>query len=238
MQRFVLEPVLFAIFGELLFPNEPVEYLIPYSTVLELYELLESEQIVTDPGQNVLVKQNLEQLIEFFERPFVRKKIEKTLRMPWSKSTPILFSDNVQFTVVFSIDNAEFGERFDPIETELLLLARREKLPIISDQLPFQQRIVESGVGITVIDVAEFGFFVEDYGPLDMEFADEESFGSLTNAATEPLQPFELHEGAGAVTETVALQPEQPKKKEMPLFPLIIGGFLLILIASLFELFR
>jgi hypothetical protein len=233
MQRFVLEPVLFAIFGELLFPNEPVEYLMPYSTVMELYELLESEQIVTDPGQNVLVKQNLEQLIEFFERPFVRKKIEKTLRMPWTKSTPILFSENVQFTVVFAIDNAEFGERFDPIETELLLLARREKLPIISDQLPFQQRITEANLPIPIIDVAEFGFFVDDVGPLDVEFGDEEAFAI---GKSEPIQPHEMP--VHPIADSVALEAEQPKKKEMPLFPLIIGGFLLLLIASLFQLFR
>lgn len=234
MQRFVLEPILLAIFGELLFPIEPVEYLMPYSTVLELYELLESEQIVTDPAQNELVKQNLEQLVAFFERPFVRKKMEKILRMPWTKSTPILFSERVQFTVVFAIDNAEFGEKFDPIETELLLLARQEQLPIISDQLPFQQRIVEANIPVPVLDVAEFGFFVEEYN------YEETPFEDIERAGVPPVEPpLEKQDSVSLVTATApVLATEQPAKKEWPLYPFIIGGLVLLLIISLVTLLR
>ncbi|KEO82051.1 ADP-heptose synthase [Tumebacillus flagellatus] len=234
MQRYVLEPVLFAIFVELLYPSEPVEYLIPYSTVMELYELLESDQIVTDPLQNELVKQNVRGLIEFFEQPLVKKKMEKILRVPWTKSSPILFSEHVTFTVVFSIDNAEYGETFDPVETELLLLARREGVPIISDQLEFEQRVVSSKAPVTVVDVADFGFLIEDAPELDGLGGGFDS-EALPDAeplriAEEPVQSYEAEEGAAAQSAP----PE--KKKENSLLPYILGGLLVILAGSLLSL--
>ncbi|PWK13892.1 ADP-heptose synthase [Tumebacillus permanentifrigoris] len=232
MQRYVLEPVLFAIFGELLFPNEPVEYLMPYSTVMELYELLDTESIVTDPLQNEVVKQNVRKFIEFFEQPFVKKKMDKILRVPWTKSAPILFSENVTFTVVFSIDNAEYGETFDPIETELVMLARREQVPIISDQLEFGQRIVAAKVPVTVVDVADFGFLLEDTP--DLEMLDEEVLSDVQplRLAEEPVLTYEAEEGAVAAQEAPLVQ-----KKENKLLPFIMGGLVLLLAASLLSLF-
>jgi hypothetical protein len=232
MQRYVLEPVLFAIFGELLFPNEPVEYLMPYSTVMELYELLETEQIVTDPLQNEVVKQNVRKFIDFFEQPFVKKKMDKILRVPWTKSSPILFSENVTFTVVFSIDNAEYGETFDPIETELVLLARREQVPIISDQLEFGQRIVAAKVPVTILDVADFGFLLEDTP--DFAMVEEEGLQDVEplRLAEEPVQNYEAQEGAVAAQEAPLEQ-----KKENKLLPFIMGGIVLLLAASLLSLF-
>jgi hypothetical protein len=231
MQRYVLEPVLFAIFGELLYPNEPLEYLIPYSTVMELYELLETDQIVTDPLQNTLVKQNVRGLIEFFEQPLVKKKMDKILRVPWTKSSPILFSENVTFTVVFSIDNAEFGETFDPIETELILLARREQVPIISDQLEFEQRVVTSKVQVTVVDVADFGFLLDDATELAM-MEEEHDLQDATplRLAEEPVQTYEAEEGA-AVQEAT-----QEKAKENSMLPYVMGGLVLLLAGSLLTL--
>lgn len=230
MQRYVLEPVLFAIFGEMLYPSEPVEYLIPYSTVMELYELLDSDQIVTDPLQNDLVKENVRKMIEFFEQPFVKKKMEKILRVPWTKSSPILFSENVTFTVVFAIDNAEYGETFDPIETELVLLARREKLPIISDQLEFGQRVVAAKVPVTVVDVTDFGFLIEDTPDLGILEEDILPEVEPLRLAEEPVQSYEMEEGA--VHESPLVQ-----KKENKLLPFVMGGILLLLIASLVSLY-
>ncbi|MBL0386277.1 ADP-heptose synthase [Tumebacillus sp. ITR2] len=231
MQRYVLEPVLFAIFGELLYPNEPLEYLIPYSTVMELYELLETDQIVTDPLQNTLVKQHVRGLIEFFEQPLVKKKMDKILRVPWTKSSPILFSENVTFTVVFSIDNAEFGETFDPIETELILLARREQVPIISDQLEFEQRVVTSKVQVTVVDVADFGFLLDDAPEVAMT-EEEHDLSDTTplRLAEEPVQTYEAEEGA-AVQEAT-----QEKAKENSMLPYVMGGLVLLLAGSLLTL--
>ncbi|MGB8953824.1 MAG: hypothetical protein WCC10_00495 [Tumebacillaceae bacterium] len=219
MQRFVVEPILFAIFGELLFPQEPVEYIMPYSTINELYELRDSEQIVTDPAQNELAKQNIEKVIAFFEQPFVSKKINRSLRVPWQKSAPILYSEGVTLTVVFALDNAEYGEAFDPIETELLLLAKREQAPIISDQLDFQMRVVEAKLPVTVLDVEDFGFIIEEV-PDAAGLEEDDSM-----LASEPLQPFEA-------------DPQSEPKKANTLLPWVMGGFVLLLVASICTLFR
>ncbi|MFD2169456.1 ADP-heptose synthase [Tumebacillus lipolyticus] len=226
MQRFVVEPILFAMFGELLFPNEPIEYIIPYSTVMELYELRDSEEIIHDPAENERVKANVEKLILFFEQPFVAKKLDKSLRVPWQRSRPILYSENVTFTVVNALDNAEFGEGFDPVETELILLARRDSLPLITDQLQLQQRIVEARIGITVIDVADFGFLVDE--PPFEELADEHDL-ALVNT---PIHSLEAQEGALSPAEERAVS-----QKGNKLLPWVLGSFALILLAFIFTLF-
>lgn len=227
MKRFVLEPVLFAIFSELLDPIEPIEYVFPYSTVMELYELKDSDQVVVDRSQDARVKANIEQLIAFFEQPFVSKKLDRALKVPWAKSTPILFSEQVTFTVVNALDNAEFGEAFDPIETELLLTARREQAAIITDQLEFQQRVFDAKAGVTVIDVAEIGFNVQE-DPFATAFEEEaEEF------VEEPLETFEAQEGALAGPMPV----EVSRRAGNPYLPYIFGGFVLILIAALVLLF-
>jgi hypothetical protein len=229
MHRFVVEPVLFSIFGELLHPQESVEYVIPHSTIMELYELRDSEQIVTDPSHNQRVKEHLGDIIAFFEQPFVRKKIEKSLRVPWQKSSPILFSEHVSFTVVYALDNAEFGESFDPIETEMILTARNEKLPMITDQLEFQKRIVQHRLPITVIDVADFGFLSDE--PLV-----EEMFGPEDDDLREPLAHFEAEEGA-VTMEAASSQAAGRHERTVSgnkMLPWVFGGLLLVLTASLF----
>jgi hypothetical protein len=227
MQRFVLEPILFAIFGELLYPTEPVEYLIPYSALIELYEMRDYDEIVSDPVENERVKQNLAGLIAFFEQPFVKKKIDKTLKMPWQKSTPILFSESVTFTLVFSIDNAEFGETFDPIETELILTAKREGVPIISDQLEFQQRAMEMRIPVTFIDVADFGFAIEE--DLIDGFVDVGEGYSL-----EPVESIEAQEGALAKAE---IRDVERKDQGTKILPWVMGGILLVLVVGIWSLF-
>jgi hypothetical protein len=228
MQRFVVEPILFAMFGELLFPAEPVEYIIPYSTVMELYDLRDSEEIVGDPKENERVKANLEKVIAFFEQPFVSKKLDKSLRVPWQKSLPILYNENVKITVVNALDNAEFGEGFDPVETELLLLARRENIPLITDQIQFQQRILEARLPVQVIDVADFGFLVEDV-------QDEEDFYPEDDLllAQAPVSPFEAQEGALSKSEERALS-----HRDNSMLPWVLGGFVLILVLFVVSLFQ
>ncbi|WP_323372941.1 ADP-heptose synthase [Tumebacillus lacus] len=236
MQRFVLEPVLFAIFGELLYPTEPVEYYVPHSTILELYDLRDSEQIVTDPSQNEHVRQSLEAVISFFEQPFVKKKIERSLRVPWQKSSPILFSDRVTFTVVYALDNAEYGESFDPVETELILTAKQLNAPLITDQLEFQQRIIQHRIPVTVVDVADFGFLVDEPEAMGEEYEDEDLLPS-----SEPLAAYEAQEGAGSApvltlaeaSGTQAAQRPDRATAGNPMLPWIFGAFAVMLVASL-----
>ncbi|WP_193791332.1 ADP-heptose synthase [Tumebacillus algifaecis] len=227
MQRFVVEPILFAMFGELLFPTEPIEYIIPYSTVMELYELRESDEVISDPRENERVKANLEKVILFFEQPFVAKKLDKALRMPWQKSRPILFNENVTFTVVNAFENAEFGEGFDPVETELILVARREKVPLITDQLQLQQRIVEARIDITVLDVADFGFLVDEPGLEELALEDDPV---LVQA---PVNTFEAQDGALSASEERAIEPTSNR-----MLPWVLGGFGLILVLFVISLIQ
>ncbi len=43
-KRFAIEAVMIAIYGQLLVPARPVEYLIPYSSVLELYDFKRDQE--------------------------------------------------------------------------------------------------------------------------------------------------------------------------------------------------
>ena len=63
-----------------------------------------------DPEDDKHVKNKIQELIAFFEDPFNRKKIERSLQMPWRESSPLLLSDMVQFMVVHAVDNAQYGE--------------------------------------------------------------------------------------------------------------------------------
>lgn len=171
-RQFVIEAVMIAIYGQLLVPSRPVEYVIPYSTILELYEMRDSsEPVMPDPDDDVHVKQKIGELIGFFEDPFNKKKVERSLQSPWRKSPPLLVNDNVTFTVVYAIDNAQYGEQFDPIETELILTCIREKIPILTDQFEFQDKAIAAGVPVQIFDVDDFEFAVEE----DFPEPDEES---------------------------------------------------------------
>lgn len=66
-RRFVIEAVLVAIYGELLAPSQPVEYLIPYNTIMELYEMKDSpEPVMPEADDDAHVKQKIGELIAFF----------------------------------------------------------------------------------------------------------------------------------------------------------------------------
>ncbi|WP_199614325.1 ADP-heptose synthase [Paenibacillus alkalitolerans] len=161
-KRFVIEAVMAAIYGELMVPNRPVEYLFPYSTVMELYEMKDSsEPVMPEAGDDAHVKQKISEMIAFFEEPLNRKKIERAFGAPWRLSPPLLVNDNVSFVVVNSMENAQYGETFDPIETELILSSLREQVPILTDQLDFMDRVIDTEVPIQVFDIEDFEYALE-----------------------------------------------------------------------------
>lgn len=162
-RRFVIEAVLVATYGHLLIPSRPIDYVIPYSSIAELYEMRDgTEPVMENPEDDEHVKSKINELILFFEDPLNRKKIEKATQMPWRESSPLLLNDMIQFTVVHSIDNAFYGEMFDPIETELLLTSSRLNIPILTDQFEFQDKLIEAEVPVQVYDIEDFEFAVEE----------------------------------------------------------------------------
>lgn len=161
-RRIVIEAVMIAIHGQMLVPKRPVEYLIPYSTVHELYEMKDSDDpILPDADEDKHVRKIIGDLIQFFEDPFNRKKIERSLQSPWKFSPPMPVNERVSLTVVNAMENMQFGEMFDPVETELILLAQREAAPIVTDQLEFEDKVVEAGIEVEVYDIEDFEFAVE-----------------------------------------------------------------------------
>ncbi|GAB6989023.1 hypothetical protein [Paenibacillus pini] len=159
---FVTEAVMLAIYGEMTLTPLPVEYMIPYTSILELYELQESiEPLMGDAEEDLYVKQKIKDLVSYFDQPLNKKKIQKALHMPWAKSPFILIGEQVRITVVNALDTAPYGEKFDPIETELLLVSKREQVPILTDQTELIQRIIEQGIPVQVFDIDDFQFALE-----------------------------------------------------------------------------
>ena len=162
-KRFVIEAVLVATYGHLLVPSRPVDYVIPYSSISELYDMRDgSEPVMEDPDDDRHVKAKINELIAFFEESFNRKKIEKALQVPWRESSPLLLNDEIQFTIVYAVDNAQYGELFDPIETELLLTSLKLNIPLLSDQFEFQEKLLEAEVPVQIYDIEDFEFAVEE----------------------------------------------------------------------------
>ncbi|MNO14219.1 hypothetical protein D3C76_38620 [compost metagenome] len=162
-RRFVIEAVMMAIYGELLVPSAPVEYIVPYTTIMELYEFQSSsEPLMSDAADNQHVRNKIAEFISYLEEPLNRKKLERALNIPWSKSPSILLGEKVTLTVVNSIDNEQYGDFLDPIETELVLISRRENAPLLTDQLEFIQRIIEAEIPVQVFDIGDFDFALED----------------------------------------------------------------------------
>ncbi|MCZ8516001.1 ADP-heptose synthase [Paenibacillus filicis] len=161
-RRFVIEAVLVAIYGELMLPSQPVEYVIPYSTIMELYEMKDSpEPVMPEPADDAYVKQRIGELIAFFDESFNKKKLERALVAPWRSSPPLPINDNVSFTVVNAMENAQYGEGFDPIETELLLTSIREQAPVVTDQVELMDKVIQAEVPVQMYDVYDFEFAVE-----------------------------------------------------------------------------
>ncbi|TJY44182.1 ADP-heptose synthase [Cohnella pontilimi] len=161
-RRFVIEAVMIAIYGQLLLPKRPVEYRIPYSTVMELYDLKESQEpIMQDPDDERHVRMKIGEMIAFFEDPFNKKKLERALAAPWRESPPLPINENVTFVVVNAVENMQYGEAFDPIETEMILSSLRLQSPVLTDHVDFQDKIVQNGMPIQLYDIDDFEFAVE-----------------------------------------------------------------------------
>lgn len=162
-RRFVIEAVMVAIYGELMVPSAPVEYIVPYKTVMELYEFQNSKDpLMADPMDNLHVNKKITELISYLEQPLNRKKLERAFSVPWSKSPSILLGEKVSLTVVNSFDNEQYGEFLDPIETEMVLISQRENTPILTDQLELIQRIIEAEIPIQVFDIGDFEYALEN----------------------------------------------------------------------------
>ncbi|MDF2937718.1 MAG: ADP-heptose synthase [Paenibacillaceae bacterium] len=167
-RRFVAEAVMLAIYGQLLVPAQPVEYVMPYSSLMELYDLLESpEPIMAIEEDDSHVRTFIKGLIGFFEEPLNKKKIERALASPWKKSPALLVNERVSVTVVYALENAEYGEKFDPIETDLILLSLREKLPVLTDQLEFVDKLIHATVPVQVFDIEDFEYALEADVPME-----------------------------------------------------------------------
>ena len=164
-RRFIIEAVMIAIYGQLLHPKRPVQYCIPYSTILELYDMKDSpEPVMPEPEDDRHVKEKIGEMIEFFENPFNKKKVERSLMAPWRESPPLPVSDMVSLVVVNATENMQYGEAFDPIETELILTSLRLQCPILTDQVEFQDRVVQHEVPVQLFDIDDFEFAVEEGG--------------------------------------------------------------------------
>lgn len=167
-RRFVVEAVMLAIYGQLMVPVHPVEFVMPYSSLMELYDLLESpEPIMAMDEDDTHVRWYIRELVGYFEEPLNKKKIERALASPWKKSPTLLMNEKVAVTVVYALENAEYGESFDPIETDLILLSIREKLPILTDQFEFVEKVIQASVPVQVFDIEDFEYAVEADIPLE-----------------------------------------------------------------------
>jgi hypothetical protein len=60
------------------------------------------------------------------------------------------------------VDNAQYGEYFDPIETELVLTSLKLNIPLLSDQFEFQDRVIEAEVPVQLYDIEDYEFAVEE----------------------------------------------------------------------------
>lgn len=161
-KRFVIEAVMMATYGGLLQPGCPVNYVIPYSSIAELYELRSgAEPVMDDPADDRHVKEQIGSLIALFEEPLNRKKIERALQQPWRESAPLLLNNEVSVTVINAVDSDEYEPFFDPIETEQIITGMRLEVPILSDQLEFEERIIETGVAVIIFDIEDFDYALE-----------------------------------------------------------------------------
>ncbi|RUS47111.1 ADP-heptose synthase [Cohnella sp. AR92] len=165
-RRFVIEAVMIATYGQLLLPKRPVEYRIPYSTIMELYDMKDSpEPIMPEPEDDRHVKAKVAEMIQFFEDPFNKKKLERALLAPWRESPPLPINEHVTFIVVNAVENMQYGEVFDPIETELILTSLRLQCPILTDQIEFQDKAVQNSIPVLLYDIDDYEFALEEDVP-------------------------------------------------------------------------
>ncbi|UHA76020.1 ADP-heptose synthase [Paenibacillus sp. 481] len=155
-----------AVYGHLLAPHRPVQYIIPYTTIRELYEIRQSgEHVLPDPEEDMHAKEKIEELISYFESELNRKKIERALSVPWRQSSPLLLHANVSCIILNAVDSARYGELFDPVETELILTSTREQAPLLTDQFEFLERLINNEVPIPIYDIDDFDYALEQDEP-------------------------------------------------------------------------
>ena len=159
--RFVTEAIMLAVYGNLLVPEEPVEFVVPASTIDELYELLNSAEPIVEGRDDQEVRNAIKHLTAFLETPFISKKLSSLPPAAWTKSPPIPISGQASLSIIFGTEAEEFGEEFDPVETELLLTALHEKVPFLTDQPDMIDRMVEANIPVVVIDIDDFEYAVE-----------------------------------------------------------------------------
>jgi len=162
-RRFVIEAVMIAIYGQLLLPKSPVEYRIPYTTVMELYDMKDSlDPVMPESEDDAHVKKKISEMISYFEDPFNKKKLERALMAPWRESPPLPINENVTFVIVNAAESMQYGELFDPIETEVILMSLRLQAPILTDQIEFQDKIIQNAIPVQLFDIDDFDFAVEE----------------------------------------------------------------------------
>jgi hypothetical protein len=162
-RRFVIEAVMIAIYGQLLLPKRPVEYRIPYTSVMELYDMKDSpEPVMPEPDDDAHVKGKIGEMISYFEDSFNKKKLERALMAPWRESPPLPINENVTFVIVNAAESMQYGELFDPIETEVILMSLRMQCPVITDQIEFQDKVVQNAIPVQLFDIDDFEFAIED----------------------------------------------------------------------------
>jgi hypothetical protein len=123
--------------------------------------LYQANLLITFSVDEVHVRSKISELIAMLEEPFNKKKLERALATPWGKSPPLPLNDYVSIIVIHAFENAEYGEEFDPIETEMIVSALREKAPIMTDQPDLVDRIIEASIPVQIFDMDDFEFAVE-----------------------------------------------------------------------------
>lgn len=59
-RRFVIEAVLVATYGHLLVPSRPIDFVVPYSSIAELYEMRDGvDPVMDDPDDDGHVKSKI-----------------------------------------------------------------------------------------------------------------------------------------------------------------------------------
>jgi len=162
-----------AIYGQLLQPKRPVEYRIPYTSVMELYDMKDSpEPVMPEAEDDAYVKAKIGEMISYFEDSFNKKKIERALMAPWRESPPLPINENVSLIIVNAAENMQYGEAFDPIETEIILMSLRLQCPVLTDQIEFQDKVVQNSVPVQLFDIDDFEYAVEEGAVPKEEFTE------------------------------------------------------------------
>lgn len=161
-RRFVIEAVMIAIYGQLLLPKRPVEYRIPYTSVMELYDMKDSpEPVMPEADDDAYVKTKIGEMIAYFEDSF-NKENRAGANGALAGKPPLPINDNVSLIIVNAAENMQYGEAFDPIETEIILLANKLQCPILTDQIEFQDKVVHNSVPVQLFDIDDFEYAVEE----------------------------------------------------------------------------